>query len=110
MSTSDGLQLVLFVTALALITKPMGLYLGEVLNPDGRTWFDPVMKPFERWIYRGLGVDPRQEQDWRHYTVAILWFSVISCAFTYAILRLQPWLPLNPQGFGPLSQIGRAHV
>src|SRR6185295_11151184 len=26
-----------------------------------------------------------------------------SCLFTYAILRLQHWLPLNPQGLGPLS-------
>lgn len=103
MKTADGLQLVLFVTALALITKPMGLYLAQVLDPGGRTWFDPVLKPFERWIYRRLGVDPREEQDWRHYAAAMLWFSAVSCGFTYAVLRLQHRLPLNPQGFGPLS-------
>ena len=27
----------------------------------------------------------------------MLLFSLVSCLFTYAILRLQQWLPLNPQ-------------
>ncbi len=33
----------------------------------------------------------------------MLLFSLVSCLFTYAILRLQNHLPLNPQGFGALS-------
>jgi K+-transporting ATPase ATPase A chain len=34
----------------------------------------------------------------------MLLFSLVSCLFTYAILRLQHLLPLNPQGFGPMSE------
>jgi potassium-transporting ATPase potassium-binding subunit len=33
----------------------------------------------------------------------MLLFSLVSCLFTYAILRLQNHLPLNPQGFGALT-------
>ena len=99
----DWLQLALFVGALALITKPLGLYLVRVLDARGRTWLDPVMKPFERLTYRLLGVNPEVEQDWRQYAFALLLFSLVSCLFTYAILRLQHLLPLNPQGYGPLS-------
>jgi K+-transporting ATPase ATPase A chain len=33
----------------------------------------------------------------------MLIFSLVSCLFTYGILRLQHLLPLNPQGFGPMS-------
>jgi len=33
----------------------------------------------------------------------MLLFSAVGCLFTYAILRLQNHLPLNPQGFGALS-------
>jgi K+-transporting ATPase ATPase A chain len=33
----------------------------------------------------------------------MLLFSLASCLFTYALLRLQHLLPLNPQGFGPMS-------
>jgi K+-transporting ATPase ATPase A chain len=34
----------------------------------------------------------------------MLLFSLMGCIFTYAILRLQHLLPLNPQGLGPLSE------
>ena len=103
MHSTEWFQLGLYVLALALITKPMGLYLTQVLDAQGKTWFDPVLKPLERITYRLMGVDSAREQDWKQYTIAMLLFSVVSCLFTYAILRLQNHLPLNPQGFGPLS-------
>lgn len=104
MHTFDWIQLALYVGALALITKPMGLYLMQVLDARGKTWFDPVLKPLERLTYRCMGVDPAKEQDWKQYTWAMLLFSFAGCVFTYAILRLQHLLPLNPQGLGPLSE------
>jgi potassium-transporting ATPase potassium-binding subunit len=103
MRSIDWLQFGLFVAALALITKPMGLYLVQVLDAKGRTWFDPILKPLEKITYRLMGVNADREQDWKQYTVAMLLFSAVGCLFTYAILRLQNHLPLNPQGFGALS-------
>ena len=97
------LQLFVFVIVLAAITKPMGLYLMRVLDPDGKTWLDPVLKPLERLTYRVMGVDASREQDWKQYTLAMLLFSLVGCLATYVMLRLQHLLPLNPQGFGPLS-------
>jgi K+-transporting ATPase ATPase A chain len=103
MNTSGWLQLAIFVLALAAITKPLGLYLTQVLDANGRTWFDRVLGPLERLTYRLMGIDPRREHNWRQYTLAMLLFSLVSCLFTYAILRLQHLLPLNPQHLGPLS-------
>src|ERR1035441_4242371 len=103
MRSIDWLQLGLFVAALALITKPMGLYLVQVLDAKGRTWFDPILKPLEKITYRLMGVKAEREQDWKQYTIAMLLFSAVGCLFTYAILRLQNYLPLNPQGLGALS-------
>jgi K+-transporting ATPase ATPase A chain len=103
MQTSGWLQLGLFVIALAAITKPMGLYLIQVLDANGSTWFDPVLRPLERLTYRAMGVDSRKEHDWKQYTFAMLLFSLAGCLFTYTILRLQQYLPLNPEGFGALS-------
>src|SRR6266498_3417261 len=103
MNTSGWLQLGFYVVALAAITKPMGLYLMRVLDSNGITWFDPVLRPLERLTYCLMGVNSGNEQDWKQYTLAMLLFSLVSCLFTYAILRLQHLLPLNPQGFGALS-------
>src|SRR5437879_2561088 len=103
MRNFDWLQFVLFVGALVLITKPMGLYLVRVLDANGKTWLDWLVKPLERVTYRLLRVDPKEEHDWKRYTFAMLVFSLVSALFTYAILRLQHLLPLNPQKFGALS-------
>lgn len=103
MQSTDWLQLALFLGLLALITKPIGLYLTKVLDPQGRTWLDPVISPFEKLTYRLMGVTPGKEHDWKSYTFAMLVFSVVGIVFTYSILRLQHLLPLNPQGLPGLS-------
>ena len=81
----------------------MGLCLLRVLDANGKTWLDPVFRPLERLTYRLMGVRADKEHDWKQYTLAMLLFSLVSCVFTYAILRLQHLLPFNPQGLGPLS-------
>src|SRR5690242_7915824 len=103
MQSSGWLQLALFVIALAIITKPTGLYLLRVLDVNGKTWLDPVFRPLERFTYRVMGIDPRKEHNWKQYTLAMLLFSLVGCLFTYAILRLQYFLPLNPQRLAGVS-------
>ena len=54
METSGWIQFAIYLVALALVTKPMGLYLMHVLDPMGRTWLDPVLAPVERFTYRAM--------------------------------------------------------
>jgi K+-transporting ATPase ATPase A chain len=103
METSGWIQLAIFLIALALITKPIGLYLMQVLDANGKTWLDPLLKPLECGTYRVMGVDPNKEHNWKQYTLAMLFFSSVGCVFTYAVLRLQNLLPLNPQGFAAVN-------
>jgi K+-transporting ATPase ATPase A chain len=103
MNLSGWLQLALFSIMLLILTKPMGLYLVQVLDSTGRTFLDPALKPVERLIYWVAGVDPAKEQDWKGYAMSVLTFSLVSMVFTYLILRLQYFLPLNPQGFNGVS-------
>ena len=81
----------------------MGRWLVAAMDPAGRTYLDPVLRPIERLLYRLLGVDPAHDQNWRQYAASLLWFSVLSGLFSFVILRFQHLLPLNPQHFGPLS-------
>lgn len=103
MQTTDWLQFGLFIGLLALITKPIGRYLYQVLDPGGKTFLDAVVRPLERVTYHLMGVEPGKEQDWKRYTFAMLLFSLVGMLFTYAVLRLQHVLPLNPQGLPGLS-------
>ena len=102
MDLSGWLQLALFCGLVWALTKPVGLYLVRVLEPDGRTWLDRPLRPVERLVYRILRTGPGQEQDWKQYARSLLLFSLIGLLFTYAVLRLQHLLPLNPQHLGPV--------
>jgi len=100
-------ELLLYIVVLFAITKPVGLYLKAVLESDGKTWIDPIVKPFERLTYKILGVDPKKEQSWFAFATSLLVFSVVTILFTYALLRLQDKLPgqalLNPQALPALT-------
>ncbi|MCX5900257.1 MAG: potassium-transporting ATPase subunit KdpA, partial [Proteobacteria bacterium] len=103
MNIYGWIQLALFVGLLLALTKPLGVYLTSVLDAGGKTFLDPVLSPCEQLLYRLFGIKNTAEQSWKHYVISLFMFSLVSLLFTYAVLRLQNVLPLNPQGFGPLS-------
>ncbi|CAN7422647.1 potassium-transporting ATPase subunit KdpA [Phenylobacterium sp. LjRoot164] len=82
---------------------PIGVYMSRVWNGE-RTWLDPVLRPVERLVYAGCGVDANKSQTWFGYAAALLAFNAAGFVLVYAILRLQGGLPLNPQGFGGVSE------
>ena len=77
----------------AALVKPLGAYLTRVL--DG-TFL--ACGPIERPLYRLAGVDPREEQSWLGYALALLAFNLAGVLVLYALQRLQGGLPLNPAG------------
>jgi K+-transporting ATPase ATPase A chain len=99
----DWIQLGIYIIALVLFTKYVGTYLVRVLDPSGKTFLDRLLKPLENVTYRLFGIDPKKEQNWMQFTVSMLVFSFVSLLFTYIILRIQQWLPLNPQNLPNLS-------
>jgi len=103
MYLKEFIQLLIYVGAVLAITKPMGVYLFNILNVNGKTWLDKIIKPIERLTYKILGINPGGEQNWKQYGSAMLIFSTITFLFTYIVLRIQQYLPLNPQYFSNLS-------
>jgi len=93
----DIVQVVVLVGLLALLTKPLGVYMAHVFQGD-RTFADPVIKPLEHLIYRLTRVDETGEMAWTSYALAMLAFSLMGFLILYAQLRLQGYLPLNPRG------------
>jgi K+-transporting ATPase ATPase A chain len=102
MTLNGWFQILLYCAAILAVTKPLGLYMYRVFEGDQQP-LPRLIGPSERVLYRCCGVDPTREQDWTEYTLALLVFSALGVLVTYAIQRLQGWLPLNPQGFGAVS-------
>jgi K+-transporting ATPase ATPase A chain len=96
--TANGiLQIALFLLTVILITKPLGAFMAKVFAGE-RTFLHPVLRPVENAIYKVCGIDEREEQRWTKYAGGVLIVSAVSMLFTYLLLRLQQWFPLNPQG------------
>ena len=101
--TLQGWALILgFVAILLALTKPVGAWLFA-LYEGRRTPLHVVLGPVERGFYKLAGIDPNAQQGWRRYALHMLIFNVALMVFTYAVLRLQYYLPGNPQGLAGLT-------
>jgi K+-transporting ATPase ATPase A chain len=78
MQTSCWLQLALYVVALAAITKPMGLYLMQVLDTHGKPGSTrPQTTGTAHLSFDGS--EFRQRARLKQYTFAMLLFSLVGC-------------------------------
>jgi len=102
MTVNGWIQILLYMAMIFAITKPLGSYMYRVFEGD-RQPLPRLFGAIERLLYKLCGVDPKQQQDWKQYTLAMLVFSAITLLVTYGIERLQDVLPLNPQNFPPVA-------
>jgi K+-transporting ATPase ATPase A chain len=100
--TTGIFQIALYFLVIVAITKPMGAYMAKVFAGE-RTFLHRVFRPLEAAIYKLCGIDESAEQHWTRYAGSMLVFSIVSLLFTYLLMRVQQWLPLNPQG---LANVG----
>jgi potassium-transporting ATPase potassium-binding subunit len=96
MTANGWLQIGLFFAVLLAVTKPLGVFMARVFARE-KTLLDPVLRPIEKLLYRTTGIDEKSEMDWKEYTVSMLLFSAVSMLLLYLIMRVQQWLPWNPQ-------------
>jgi K+-transporting ATPase ATPase A chain len=81
----------------ALTSIPLGRYMARVFQGE-RTLLDPIFVPIERLVLRLTGVDPSEGQGWKQYSRSLLVSNVFMWLASFAIVTLQKWLPLNPDG------------
>jgi len=77
----------LLLAVTVLLSIPVGRYLAWVMDGRYRTprWL--------RWFEGRLDTGP---QNWKQYTIALLLFNTVMFIVGFAVLSLQPVLPLNP--------------
>lgn len=102
MTLNGWLQILFFFGLIALVTKPLGVFMARVFNRE-RTFLDFLLRPLERLIYKLTRVDETREMRWTEYAVSMLLFSVVSMVLLYLLQRLQGYLPFNPQGLAGIE-------
>jgi potassium-transporting ATPase potassium-binding subunit len=95
-------QIAVFTALIAGLTKPLGFYMARVFAGE-QTVLRPLLGPIEKALYRVAGVNPAKEQSWLDYAFSFLIFNLLGILAFYALQRLQPLLPFNPEGMTGVS-------
>ena len=102
MNANDLLQTAIFIVTLIALAIPLGRYMTAVLDGSSIV-VRRIGRPIERLLFKLAGVDADAEMSWKHYALAVLLFNALGALAVYAFLRLQQWLPANPQALGPMT-------
>ena len=102
MNASSLFQTVLFIAVLISLAFPLGRYMTAVLEGSSVV-VRRIGRPVEHFLYKIAGVDAQAEMSWKTYAIAVLLFNALGVLVVYGLLRLQQWLPVNPQHFGPMT-------
>jgi len=102
MTLNGWIQIAIFCAIIVALVKPLGWYMTKVMTGE-RTFLSPVLRPVERLLYAGAGIDEREEQHWLTYTVAMLAVNAAGFVLLFALQRLQGALPFNPTHMGAVS-------
>lgn len=101
MNANTVLQGGLTLALLLLLSVPLARYMTAVF--DGSSVVVRQLRPVEQAFYRLAGVDASVEMGWRHYALGLLLFNALGALVLYGLLRLQAFLPLNPQGMAGMT-------
>jgi K+-transporting ATPase ATPase A chain len=93
---------VLFIVGSTVVLSwPLGRYMKWAMDPD-----TPDAGSAGRFtgVFRAFGGSITQKaQDWKQYLVSMLVFNVLMFVVSFAIMGLQQYLPLNPDGKGGIE-------
>ncbi len=95
-------QIIILLALVVTAAWALGSYMAAVFTGK-RTLLSPILVPIDRMISKLSGTAPT-EQSWGAYTLAMLAFNAAGFLVLYALMRLQGFLPLNPQGFAAVPE------
>ncbi len=97
------LQIVVVMFLLLIIIKPLGSYIHLIFsNEPNKT--DKIFDPIEKIIYAISGIKNRSSMTWKKYAYSLLLTNIVFVVIGYVILRVQKYLPFNPNGIGNMEQ------
>ncbi|MEQ1519266.1 MAG: potassium-transporting ATPase subunit KdpA, partial [Usitatibacteraceae bacterium] len=93
------LLLIAFVGIVIALAKPVGLHLAGLLDGSSRLVLGgkKIENRVLGMIGASTGTSADDEMGGKEYALAVLFFSIVGVILTYALQRLQLWLPFNPQ-------------
>ncbi|PEU73682.1 potassium-transporting ATPase subunit KdpA [Priestia megaterium] len=86
------LSVALLLVFVALIAKPVGIYIANVFSNDKNT---SLVGKIESVMFKAAGIKGHN-QTWKQYAIALVLANTFMIFVVYLIFRFQGALPLNP--------------
>ena len=102
MTTQDLIQVILYFALLIGLTPILGNFMYKVFSGE-KHFMLPVFGWLEKLTYKFSGVDPKEETNWKSYTIGLLLFNLTGFIFLFLIQLFQAHLPLNPANLPNVS-------
>src|SRR5689334_9780634 len=94
--TGEILGVIIIFLFTVLLAYPLGKYSAKVFA--GQRTFTDFMNPFERFIFKISGIDPKEKMNWKQFLKAMLTINLLWLVYAMFMLIFQDKLPLNPDG------------
>jgi K+-transporting ATPase ATPase A chain len=94
-------QLAVFLLILTALSWWLGQYMAKVFTGE-KNFLSVILGPIENLLYKLFGVNKNEEMNWKPYSLHLIIFNLVGIIALFIIQRIQHFLPLNPQAFGPV--------
>lgn len=101
MTTSDWLFLILLVALVLIGGSFVGRSIAGIYD-ERPGMLTRAVRRIEPYLHRWPKVG-NEGMSWKMYAFSVLLFNLIGFLFLMAVILLQPYLPFNPDGMGPVS-------
>ncbi len=102
MTVAGSIGIVVIIGLIVALSVPLGVYLFRTFAKQQKA-SEGWAAPFEKVLYRLVGVNPSVQMDWKAYLRALMLVNFTMMIFVYVIFRLQGVLPLNPDHIPGMS-------
>jgi K+-transporting ATPase ATPase A chain len=96
------MQFCIVLICVIFIAPILGKHIFHVMQRK-QTFLDRFLSPIASLIYKKIGVNPDQDQDWKTYFIALLSLNFVGIVFLILLQRAQAYLPYNPQQLQAVS-------
>lgn len=96
-------QVLVTLAVLLILAIPVGKYIYKIISGE-KCFIDPVMDRIDNCIYKITGIDKEDGMNWKQYALALILTNAVIAVLLYAVLQLQQYLGLNPNGIKNMGQ------
>jgi potassium-transporting ATPase potassium-binding subunit len=94
MNIADLMQVLIFISVLMLLTKPLGSFIFNIIEKQRHAG---IIGKIENALYRILRINPDEQMNWKQYLFSLLIFNMLGFIALFILQLIQAYLPFNPQ-------------